>query len=323
MSVGNLEESQVARTSLDDWESCIYLLCWLGASGVNDDDQKRYKNNPMDAILLWRNGGKRAIAKAKRNHMDSTRLFKNNILAEFIVDGRYDGLRDLAMALHKTLFFNAKVSPLCRGSFVNDDALKNLDEGKLSLKDFLDANVGIDVSVDKKATDPFARRAKFADEIADDLMKTLFEARNKAKARLQCMPVPAASTSKARPAIACRPGQYTLPPESGDFITTRTARGKTLYFAVRTEVDMAKQMDRIASLVGDARPSSAQINRMVADIESDLDMAAELRDSAMDQDAADPAPDRPSKGAAPSQLWVDKYRARGFLDLISDARTNR
>ncbi|KAJ1718240.1 hypothetical protein LPJ61_006740, partial [Coemansia biformis] len=35
MSIGNLELSSVERTSLDDWESLIYILCWLGTIGIN------------------------------------------------------------------------------------------------------------------------------------------------------------------------------------------------------------------------------------------------------------------------------------------------
>ncbi|KAJ2696947.1 Chromosome transmission fidelity protein 18, partial [Coemansia spiralis] len=44
----------------------------------------------------------------------------------------------------------------------------------------------------------------------------------------------------------------------------------------------------------------------------------------MDQDADEPPADqRADGGATSSRLWVDKYRPRAFLDLISDARTNR
>ncbi|KAJ2316631.1 hypothetical protein H4R23_003445 [Coemansia sp. Cherry 401B] len=39
MSIGNLEQSSVKRTALDDWESLIYILCWLGTIGINRDDQ--------------------------------------------------------------------------------------------------------------------------------------------------------------------------------------------------------------------------------------------------------------------------------------------
>ncbi|KAJ1726839.1 Chromosome transmission fidelity protein 18, partial [Coemansia biformis] len=143
------------------------------------------------------------------------------------------------------------------------------------------------------------------------------------------LPVPVASTSKARVASDYPTARYALPPESGDFITTRTASGKALYFAVRTEVDIAKQMDKVASLAGDARLSSSQINRMVADIENDLDTATALRNSETGQYANEPAAanasrtERDAASVAPGRLWVDKYRSRVFLDLISDARTNR
>ncbi|KAJ2552031.1 hypothetical protein EV175_003469 [Coemansia sp. RSA 1933] len=39
MSINNLEEdSHVERTQLDDWESLIYVLCWLATTGINDND---------------------------------------------------------------------------------------------------------------------------------------------------------------------------------------------------------------------------------------------------------------------------------------------
>ncbi|KAJ2118874.1 hypothetical protein IW147_006271, partial [Coemansia sp. RSA 720] len=39
MSIGNLEQSKVKRTALDDWESLIYVLCWLDTVGINQADQ--------------------------------------------------------------------------------------------------------------------------------------------------------------------------------------------------------------------------------------------------------------------------------------------
>ncbi|KAJ2763628.1 hypothetical protein IWQ57_005506, partial [Coemansia nantahalensis] len=120
------------------------------------------------------------IANEKRLHVGATGAFASNILAEFISDAQYGGLRDLVEALHKTLFFNKKVSRLCRGSYVDEEALNELRDGEWSLDKFLDVNVGIDVSVDPLATDPFARRAKFVDTIVDDLMETFTKARDKA-----------------------------------------------------------------------------------------------------------------------------------------------
>ncbi|KAJ1727526.1 hypothetical protein LPJ61_004521, partial [Coemansia biformis] len=40
MSIGNLELSSVERTALDDWESLIYILCWLGTIGINLTDEQ-------------------------------------------------------------------------------------------------------------------------------------------------------------------------------------------------------------------------------------------------------------------------------------------
>ncbi|KAJ2743832.1 Chromosome transmission fidelity protein 18 [Coemansia sp. BCRC 34301] len=124
--------------------------------------------------------------------------------------------------------------------------------------------------------------------------------------------------------------KYLLPPESGDFITSRNSRGKSLYFALRSDVDTSKQMDRMSSLKGADRMSSSQVNRAVADIENELDTKQALRASEMEMvsmlelSAID---SRSNKGIRPaagdSRLWVDKYRARTFLDLVSDERTNR
>ncbi|KAI9500116.1 hypothetical protein BX070DRAFT_230842 [Coemansia spiralis] len=131
--------------------------------------------------------------------------------------------------------------------------------------------------------------------------------------------------------------RHALPPETGEFITSRTAKGKALYFAVRSSVDAEKQLGRIAALRNDGRMSTSQINRTVADIESELDTVAALTasrvDTADDMESAmdtEPIPSSHTKGkghgAANTQdnsLWVDKYRARTFLDLVSDERTNR
>ncbi|PIA16785.1 hypothetical protein COEREDRAFT_80865 [Coemansia reversa NRRL 1564] len=48
MSICNLKESDVNYTALDDWESLIYILCWLGTIGVNRNDQSESVN--MDQL---------------------------------------------------------------------------------------------------------------------------------------------------------------------------------------------------------------------------------------------------------------------------------
>ncbi|KAJ2368420.1 hypothetical protein H4S01_001602 [Coemansia sp. RSA 2610] len=54
MSIGNLEQSSVKRTALDDWESLIYILCWLGTIGINRDDQTNVEIRSDLTICRWR-----------------------------------------------------------------------------------------------------------------------------------------------------------------------------------------------------------------------------------------------------------------------------
>ncbi|KAJ1850809.1 hypothetical protein LPJ76_006336, partial [Coemansia sp. RSA 638] len=56
MSIGDLEQSDVERTVLDDWESLIYILCWLGTVGINQTDQGPNVTVRDLPIGKWRNG---------------------------------------------------------------------------------------------------------------------------------------------------------------------------------------------------------------------------------------------------------------------------
>ncbi|KAJ2699057.1 Chromosome transmission fidelity protein 18 [Coemansia sp. IMI 209128] len=146
-------------------------------------------------------------------------------------------------------------------------------------------------------------------------------------------PLASGSTSKYVPSgsrSSLFESKYSLPPESGDFIASRNSRGKSLYFALRSDIEVSKQMDRIATLRGEDRMSSSQINRVVADIEGELDTAQALHASEMEMvemlevSAISPqAKEHAPAVTADSRLWVDKYRAQTFLDLVSDERTNR
>ncbi|KAJ2538024.1 hypothetical protein GGF49_006142, partial [Coemansia sp. RSA 1853] len=43
MSICNLQNSEIQRSELDDWESLLYVVCWLGVHGVSHDEQVAYK----------------------------------------------------------------------------------------------------------------------------------------------------------------------------------------------------------------------------------------------------------------------------------------
>ncbi|KAJ1667071.1 Chromosome transmission fidelity protein 18 [Coemansia sp. RSA 1813] len=136
----------------------------------------------------------------------------------------------------------------------------------------------------------------------------------------------AASKGADMPLMDILSSKYALPPETGDFITSRTSKGRNLYFALRSEIEAKKKLCKIAALKDEGGMSSSQINRVVADIEHELDTAAALEASKMDVESNDNAEMKEKakeRGRQCSSLWVDKYRAQSFLDLVSDERTNR
>ncbi|KAJ1866487.1 hypothetical protein LPJ55_006009, partial [Coemansia sp. RSA 990] len=73
MSVGNLEGSPHNRTALDDWESLLYILCWLGTYGWNTATSR----TDIDDLEIndWSEGTPTKIARKKRHHLDSARNF--------------------------------------------------------------------------------------------------------------------------------------------------------------------------------------------------------------------------------------------------------
>ncbi|KAJ2104197.1 hypothetical protein GGI09_000244 [Coemansia sp. S100] len=85
ISLNNLTCSTVPRTSLDDWESVLYLLCWyttigFGTSEDRSEVRARLKNLP---IARWRNGTLDTIVDAKRSNLRSLNTFYYDIVRRF------------------------------------------------------------------------------------------------------------------------------------------------------------------------------------------------------------------------------------------------
>ncbi|KAJ2400106.1 hypothetical protein GGI23_002245 [Coemansia sp. RSA 2559] len=83
MSIHNLEQDRSRRTALDDWESLLYLVCWLRTFGINSADSSDVKKDKAEEISRWQSGDMQKIAKQKRTQMDSLELFKKTILVGF------------------------------------------------------------------------------------------------------------------------------------------------------------------------------------------------------------------------------------------------
>ncbi|KAJ1974464.1 hypothetical protein H4R35_003599 [Dimargaris xerosporica] len=105
MSIGNLENNDTERTTLDDWESLLYVVCWLGTYGLDERGRAGATQSELQELEIqrWFKGTMTGVAKAKRLVMAATDTFAD-IYENFLpLDGR-DLLEDLAIAIYEALF---------------------------------------------------------------------------------------------------------------------------------------------------------------------------------------------------------------------------
>ncbi|KAJ2495386.1 hypothetical protein GGH96_006400, partial [Coemansia sp. RSA 1972] len=79
MSIANILNLDTPRTALDDWESLLYVVCWLATVGITSDHRVPDAELAEMPIRQWRTGTTKMIAQAKRNHMHSGDYFQSNI----------------------------------------------------------------------------------------------------------------------------------------------------------------------------------------------------------------------------------------------------
>ncbi|KAJ1860175.1 hypothetical protein LPJ78_005918, partial [Coemansia sp. RSA 989] len=138
MSVNNLRKAKVARTAVDDMESVLYLLIWLGVWGITTEHRKqtrgghrRVVNWSMDVGMAIRN--KRLTMSSKSNldillnefytppvsELGSTLQAENNgIIAD------YEDLKRITKAMRKTIFDNPNVPGNAKGTETKTDRTK-------------------------------------------------------------------------------------------------------------------------------------------------------------------------------------------------------
>ncbi|KAJ1961250.1 hypothetical protein H4R35_007468 [Dimargaris xerosporica] len=77
MSIGNLENNDTKRTALDDWESLLYVICWLGTYGLDEKARagSMKRGTPKLEIQRWLEGTMVDVADAKRLVMDTVTSF--------------------------------------------------------------------------------------------------------------------------------------------------------------------------------------------------------------------------------------------------------
>ncbi|KAJ2055947.1 hypothetical protein GGI17_006446 [Coemansia sp. S146] len=172
MSLNNLTCSNVKRTSLDDWESVLYLLCWYATIGFGtSEDRPEVQARLKDLdIARWRNGTLITITKAKRSNLRSLDNFNRDIVGSFDQrDKNSKHLRLLALRLYEALFANGKLDTRYYGS-----EEKKIDPIMAAfLKCRLQPTPASDDSINP--INPFEMRSLEWEEISKDLLGVINE----------------------------------------------------------------------------------------------------------------------------------------------------
>ncbi|KAJ2496206.1 hypothetical protein GGH96_005992 [Coemansia sp. RSA 1972] len=185
MSTANILNLDTKRTALDDWESLLYVVCWLATVGITSSHRVPDAKLTEMPIRHWRIGTTTMIADAKRSHMHSGDNFRSDIANKFCA--QYKLLPQFAKALHKALFGNGNCPGARLDAGDDDDSSDDDDDGGSDDDD--DGNSKDDT--DDKLTeptdgsnDPLVRRSAHVNEILADLEKVLCKFKRKAIAAL-------------------------------------------------------------------------------------------------------------------------------------------
>ncbi|KAJ1923520.1 hypothetical protein GGI09_003546 [Coemansia sp. S100] len=174
-SIRSLEDPKAARTILDDLESLLYLVCWLGTFGVNKDQREAYiaglPKNPYLPIMDWNRGTAIEIAGRKRSRLVTLAAFDSNILFYMRENSP---LRPLAEDMYMALFLH----PGCYGvTLLTDNSIARIEDG--NIRAALHA-----VPVINRTRDPLALRHAFLAAIIAKLLEVLARHRDAALAAL-------------------------------------------------------------------------------------------------------------------------------------------
>ncbi|KAJ2619803.1 hypothetical protein GGI26_005519 [Coemansia sp. RSA 1358] len=181
MSIANLERMDIQHTVLDDWESLLYLVCWLATFGINRKNDREDEDEHIP-IKSWSSDSPSITAREKRNHLDSVRSFRVNILKHFQKkQDLWGALYHLARRLHESLFFNGnldeKVRMRCHGA--TDDLLEEPDDDLIMEEsdgsgDNRDTHSENGLNKDSsEEVNPFVERITHAKSLTKDLLEVL------------------------------------------------------------------------------------------------------------------------------------------------------
>ncbi|KAJ2211585.1 hypothetical protein EV179_005351, partial [Coemansia sp. RSA 487] len=191
MSIHNLEGAPGKRSVLDDWESLLYLICWLGTFGINSEDRDNINKKKTAEIEKWRHGTMKSIAHCKRNQMDNIVNFTRLILAGF--QEKYKLLKLLATNIYMALFQHDG----CEGAYLDTEDIAAPYSYALAVADMLNEPQGGQSSSKQPKPDPLAVRKEYEKEIVDEFLKAIRAATEAAED--YCMLRPTAQGSGTAP----------------------------------------------------------------------------------------------------------------------------
>ncbi|KAJ2040268.1 hypothetical protein H4S03_001150 [Coemansia sp. S3946] len=159
-SMRSLDNPRAVRTLLDDLESLLYLVCWLGTFGVNKDQREAYIA-----------GTAIEIAGRKRSRLVTLAAFDSNILFYMRENSP---LRPLAEDMYMALFLH----PGCYGvTLLTDNSIARIEDG--NIRDTLLA-----IPVINRTRDPLVLRHAFMAAIIAKFLGVLARHRDAALAAL-------------------------------------------------------------------------------------------------------------------------------------------
>ncbi|KAJ2335220.1 hypothetical protein GGI00_001477 [Coemansia sp. RSA 2681] len=175
MSLNNLSRSEVKRTSLDDWESMLYLLCLYATVGLEKGNERSREELAELPIARWRKDDIGSVTHAKKVHLSSADVFEEQIVRHFNDKDRFvEQLRALATLLYMTLFENEDAGPLCYGTSKHTSGSsagsKQAMRAKLSSKVPPPMLAG---STSSNSSDPFEMRAQQWELISRQLLEAM------------------------------------------------------------------------------------------------------------------------------------------------------
>ncbi|KAJ2116762.1 hypothetical protein IW146_001274 [Coemansia sp. RSA 922] len=174
VSINNLSESDVERTSLDDWESMLCLICWFATRGTISGKRREYEELVKLPIAAWRHDSTNGMITAKMSAFSSPESFMSTIVNNFKPEGdngeESNPIKNLAFLLYKRLFQNPDLTPDCHGTF---EKRKHVEPKRreLSIKKELDAYELCYISSKRLSrVNPFKERAEKWKEISKQLL---------------------------------------------------------------------------------------------------------------------------------------------------------